>query len=258
MELTGIANITALVTGASGGIGRGIVRALSAAGAKVAATDITVGTQQDTGGAPGLVRTWRMDVTDPAEVENTVTEVEDILGPIHLLVNAAGVLGRLAPLVDQEPHDFERLFAVNVRGTFLCCRSVARRMAPRGRGCIITVASSSTAILRTDQTLYAGSKAAAGYLTTCLGLELAPRGIRCLVVNPGTTDTSMARARATPDRTRDLLEGNLGEYRPGIPLGRLATPSDIADAVLFLASDQARHITCTDLRVDGGAVLRPW
>lgn len=186
-----------------------------------------------------------------------MAEIEAASGPVSLLVNAAGVLGRLAPLLDQEPEDFDRLFAVNVKGPFLVSRAVGRRMAGRRDGCVITIASNSADILRTDQTLYGASKSAVRYLTGCLGLELAGYGVRCVTVSPGTTDTPMARTRATPGRTEALIAGDLAGYRPGIPLGRLARPADIAATVLFLASDQAGHITATSLTIDGGAALRP-
>jgi 2,3-dihydro-2,3-dihydroxybenzoate dehydrogenase len=100
---------------------------------------------------------------------------------------------------------------------------------------------------------YAASKAAATLFTKCLGLELAEHGIRCNVVSPGSTDTAMQRGLQTLDAA---VAGDLGRYRVGIPLGRVADPADVADSVLFLASDRARHITMHDLYVDGGATLR--
>jgi len=108
---------------------------------------------------------------------------------------------------------------------------------------------------------YAASKAAATMFTRCLGLELAEFGIRCNIVSPGSTDTDMQRALWPDDRSEaeavaGVVRGSLPDFRVGIPLGRLAAPADIADAVLFLVSEQARHITMHDLYVDGGATLR--
>src|SRR5579859_4741560 len=110
-----LAGTTALVTGAAGGIGSSIVRALAAAGAQVAATDVATRSlarlRREAAERPSAVHCWKLDVSAPAQVEATVAEVEESMGPIGLLVNAAGVFGRLAPLVEQEPADFDRLFA---------------------------------------------------------------------------------------------------------------------------------------------------
>jgi 2,3-dihydro-2,3-dihydroxybenzoate dehydrogenase len=141
---------------------------------------------------------------------------------------------------------------------FLPARAVARRMAPRRRGVIVTIASNSAAVLKVGQGVYGASKAAAQYVTNCLGLELAGDGIRCVVVNPGTTETPMVTSRwSTPDDRRRLLDGDAGAHRTGVPLGRLAGPADVAGAVLFLVSEQAAHITCASVTVDGGSSLRP-
>jgi 2,3-dihydro-2,3-dihydroxybenzoate dehydrogenase len=244
-----------MVTGAAGGIGNAVVQTLVAAGARVAATDLEVPGIDDT--ADGEVRGWPLDVRDAAAIETTVADIEAVLGPVDALVNAAGVLGDLRPLLTQGRDDFERVFAVNALGTLLCSTAVARRMVPRGRGCVVTIASNSASVLRADQGVYGASKAAARYLTTCLGLELAAHGVRCVVVSPGTTRTRMSAARKDPDRERVLIDGDPATFRAGIPLGRLAEPADIAETVVFLCSDAARHITCTEIVVDGGALLRP-
>ncbi|MGH3239893.1 MAG: SDR family oxidoreductase, partial [Spirillospora sp.] len=99
---------------------------------------------------------------------------------------------------------------------------------------------------------YAASKAAAAHLTRCLGLEMAPHGVRCNIVSPGSTDTPMLRALGAGD----VIAGDAAAFRTGIPLGRIAAPADIAEAVLFLLSERARHITMHELYVDGGAALR--
>jgi 2,3-dihydro-2,3-dihydroxybenzoate dehydrogenase len=149
------------------------------------------------------------------------------------------------------------VLAVNAGGVFLCSRAVALRMAPRRRGVIVTVASNSAGTLKVGQGAYGASKAAAQYVTNCLGLELARDRIRCVVVNPGTTETPMvtSRWRGPGDRDR-LVDGDAAAHRVGVPLGRLAEPAHVAAAVLFLASDQAAHVTCASLTVDGGSSLR--
>jgi 2,3-dihydro-2,3-dihydroxybenzoate dehydrogenase len=130
-------------------------------------------------------------------------------------------------------------------------------MITRRRGAIVTVTSNAAGVPRAGMAAYAASKAAAAHFTRCLGLELAAHGIRCNVVAPGSTDTPMQRSLWN-EETRDapVIAGDPATYRTGIPLGRIATPEDIADAVLFLASERARHITLHDLYVDGGATLR--
>ncbi|WP_406143816.1 2,3-dihydro-2,3-dihydroxybenzoate dehydrogenase [Streptomyces sp. NBC_01012] len=250
----------ALVTGAGRGIGEAVVRALADRGARVVATDLDadgVAALEKT--YDGLVTARTLDVTDPMAVEDLVARTEDTLGPLDIAVNVAGILlgSRVADLTDEE---WAATFAVNTNGVFHVSRSVSRRMAGRGSGSIVTVASNAAGIPRTEMAAYAASKAAAVMFTKCLGLEVAADGVRCNTVSPGSTLTDMQRGMwAAGDEeaaARRVVEGDSATYRTGIPLGRIADPSDIADAVAFLVSDRARHITMHDLYVDGGATLR--
>ncbi|MFE5861967.1 2,3-dihydro-2,3-dihydroxybenzoate dehydrogenase [Streptomyces virginiae] len=265
---SGFTGKVALVTGAGQGIGEAVVRTLFRLGATVAATDVQAKAvaalaaelDPETGRAPsagdGAVRAYELDVTDPAAVDRIVERIGRELGPIDILVNVAGVL-RAAPVAELTDEDWAATFAVNVQGVFFTSRSVAPGMAARGAGSVITVASNAAGIPRTGMAAYAASKAAAVMFTKCLGLEYARSGVRCNIVAPGSTDTPMQWALWTdPQAPARVLEGDLASYRTGIPLGRIADPQDIADAVAFLASDQARHITMQDLYVDGGATLR--
>lgn len=249
----------ALVTGAAGGIGAAVARALGERGATVAVVD------RD---ADGVLRTvqkltadgvraegFPADLTDRAEYGDVVDVVEEVLGPVDHLVNAAGVL-HLAEARHLTDQDWDATFAVNATGVFLMSRAVVNRMVPRGRGAIVTVASNAAGTARTHMAAYAASKAAATMFTKCLGLEVARHGIRCNVVAPGSTDTPMLSSMwHDASGRRTTLEGRPDEYRVGIPLGKLASPTDIADAVAFLLSDQAGHITLHSLTVDGGATL---
>ncbi|WP_232668441.1 2,3-dihydro-2,3-dihydroxybenzoate dehydrogenase [Pseudonocardia sp. TRM90224] len=251
----------ALVTGAAGGIGAAVVRALASDGTAVAAADadlegltLVVKRLRDEGHD---VRGYVLDVSSATEVEATVAEIEHDIGPIGYLVNAAGVL-RTADAVDLSDEDWKVTFAVNTTGVFNVCRATARRMKERRRGSIVTVASNAARTPRWNMAAYAASKAAASSFTKCLGLELAGHGIRCNVVAPGSTDTPMLTslwAGSEGDALRVSIEGNPETYRLGIPLGRLARPQDIAEAVCFLLSDRAAHITLHELTVDGGAAL---
>nr|AAG31126.1 MxcC [Stigmatella aurantiaca Sg a15] len=254
----GTTSKVALVTGAAQGIGAAVVRAL-ADNALVAALD----TQEeklsaliaDLGQGRGRVSAFRADVRDSSAVETVIDRVERELGPIGILVNVAGVL-RAGPAIALSDEDWETTFAVNTQGVFHVSRAVARRMVPRKTGVIVTVASNASGTPRMQMAAYAASKAASAMFTKCLGLELAQHNIRCNVVSPGSTDTAMQRALWTDERGGEAtIHGSLETFRLGIPLRRLATPADIADAVVFLTSDRARHITMHDLCVDGGATL---
>nr|ASV47079.1 2,3-dihydro-2,3-dihydroxybenzoate dehydrogenase [uncultured bacterium] len=253
----GIAGRTALVTGAARGIGAAVARSLTAQGARVVLVDTDVeGLQATTAGLPGAVA-HPCDVTDPAAVRRLVATVEAEQAPVDICVNVAGVL-RTGPVLECGDADFAALFAVNVTGVFQVCRAVAGRMVTRRRGAIVTVASNAAGVPRAGMAAYAASKAAAAMLTKSLGLELAPYGIRCNVVAPGSTDTDMQRALWPADGSGPaaVIAGDPARFKVGIPLGRIAEPADVADAVTFLVSDRARHITMHDLYVDGGATLR--
>lgn len=251
----GIDGRVAVVTGAGGGIGAAVARALAGHGAAVAALDADEGAvarlaERNTG-----IRGLGVDVRHAAAIESALNGIEDELGPIHIVVNVAGVL-RVGPVVAASDDDWTAVFDVNAAGVFRVCRAVARRMAPRRSGIIVTIASNSAGVPRMHMAAYAASKAAAAHFTRCLGLELAGSGIRCNVVAPGSTDTRMLRSMWGPDDTADtVISGEPDRYRLGIPLGRLAQPEDVAEAVVFLASDAARHITMQVLYVDGGAAL---
>ncbi|MFH9134318.1 2,3-dihydro-2,3-dihydroxybenzoate dehydrogenase [Streptomyces sp. NPDC017524] len=249
----------ALITGAAGGIGAAVARALGGRGATVAAVDrdadgLSRTVQKLT--ADGVIaEAFPADITDRAEVGNVVDSVEQRLGPVDFLVNAAGVL-RLAEARHLTDQDWDATFAVNATGVFVMSRTVVNRMVPRGRGAIVTVASNAAGTARTQMAAYAASKAAATMFTKCLGLEVAQHGIRCNLVAPGSTDTPMLSSMwHDGSGRRSTLAGRADAYRVGIPLGKLAMPSDIADAVAFLLSDQAGHITLHSLTVDGGATL---
>jgi 2,3-dihydro-2,3-dihydroxybenzoate dehydrogenase len=248
-------NKTAVVTGAAQGIGAAVVRALAERGARVTALDtnadglVTLAAEL---GRP--VTPFTTDVRDSAAVEETIDRIERDLGPIDILVNVAGIL-RMNSVASLTDDDWAATFAVNTIGVFNISRAVTRRMVPRRSGVVVTVGSNAATTPRMRMAAYAASKAASAQFTKCLGLELAQYGIRCNVVSPGSTDTGMQRQLWTDAAAgaESVIRGDLETHRLGIPLARLADPSDIADAVVFLASDRARHITMHDLRIDGGA-----
>ena len=259
MATTSFDDRTALITGAAQGIGAAVTRLFAERGARVAAVDAQaahlaeVVARLRADGHEAIA--CPCDVTDSAAVDAMVRQAEFELGPVDVLVNVAGVL-RTAPAVDLTDEDWAAMFAVNTTGVFHVSRAVAKQMMARRSGVIVTVASNAGGVPRVAMSGYAASKAASSSFTRCLGLELAEYGIRCNVVSPGSTDTAMLHAMWTDAADRErTIAGSLSTYKLGIPLGKLAQPADVADAVCFLASDAAGHITMQDLYVDGGASL---
>lgn len=249
----------AVVTGAAGGIGEAVVRALGERGVVVAAVDRDAPELRKVVAelvAEGFaVADYPADVTSSAQVEAVVEAVERDLGPVEFLVNAAGVL-RLGPVDTFTDQDWSDTFEVNVTGVFATSRAVVNRMIPRSSGAVVTVASNAASTARAGMAAYAASKAAATMFTKSLGLEVARHGIRCNLVAPGSTDTPMLSSMWRDESGREAtIKGRPDAFRVGIPLGKLASPDDVANAVVFLLSDQASHITMHDLTVDGGAAL---
>ncbi|MEU5878798.1 2,3-dihydro-2,3-dihydroxybenzoate dehydrogenase [Spirillospora sp. NPDC047279] len=255
MNDSGISGRTALVTGAAGGIGAAVAAGLVREGATVAAVDIDPDGLARVAAADERIRPFTADLADPVAVARLVADVEDALGPIDIGVSVAGIL-RPASVCDTTDEDWAATFAVNATGVFTLLREISRRMTPRGRGALVTVASNAAGVPRTGMAAYAASKAAAVMLTRCLGLEVAGHGVRCNVVSPGSTDTPMQRLLWTGGNgPEQVIAGTPEQFRVGIPLGRIADPGDIAETVIFLASDRARHITMQNVYVDGGATL---
>lgn len=250
------AGSVALVTGASGGIGTAVVDGLRAEGALVAGLDLRAPV------SPSADLDLAVDVSDAAAVGAAVARVEAELGPVEHVVCAAGVL-HAAPVAETDPADLDRLLRINIGGVFAVARAVAPLLASRGRGCLVTIASNAGLVPRNGMAAYGASKAAAIALTHGLGLELAPHGVRCVVVAPGSTETAMQRdfwetgpgAPGAEHGRERTIAGDPSLFRVGIPLGRLAEPEDVVATVLFLLSDQARHITVQTITVDGGAGL---
>ncbi|TGJ95773.1 2,3-dihydro-2,3-dihydroxybenzoate dehydrogenase, partial [Actinotalea fermentans ATCC 43279 = JCM 9966 = DSM 3133] len=211
----------ALVTGAAGGIGAAVVGALAAQGYVVVAGDLdgAVPTTPPGKATEGAVVPVRLDVTDEQDVVRLVGWVEAEIGPLEVLVNAAGVL-HPGVVTESSLADWQRMLAVNATGVYLVSREVARCLSERRRGAIVTVASNAAGVPRVGMAAYAASKAAASSLTRSLGLELAPYGVRCNVVSPGSTRTPMLAALAGspgPDDVPVLDESAEARVVAGVP-----------------------------------------
>ena len=246
-----LAGRTAIVTGAGHGFGRAIAETFVAAGAKVWACDVNAAGLAETAGACGPDCTVRtVDVADRAAVDALVAEAGASSGIDILVNNAGGVLGQVGrPMEEITPADWQAIFAVNVTGAFYCSQAVTPGMKRRRRGRIINISSrAGLEISLTGIQAYAAAKAAQIGLTRQLAHELGPWGITVNNVAPG-----FVRSNPTTERQWQSY-GAEGQSRlvESIALKRLGSPSDIANAVLFFASDLAGWITGQVLGVDGG------
>ncbi|MFT4044942.1 MAG: SDR family oxidoreductase [Gordonia sp. (in: high G+C Gram-positive bacteria)] len=235
MSIPGVTDRVVAVTGAAGGIGTAICAAFRTVGATVQAWDLHGDNNTDV-----------LDVTDRESVAQGWARAEAQHGPIDILVCAAGVMS----------DDWDRCLAVNATGVRNLLDTALPAMSSRGRGSVVVISSNAGATPRAAMPAYAASKAAASAYTRSVGIDAARAGVRVNIVSPGSTDTPMLSGMLDDDAARAaVLAGDPTRFRLGIPLGRIADAADIASAVLFLASDAARHITLHDLRVDGGATL---
>lgn len=241
-----------VVTGAASGIGAATATVFAMAGASVVIADldeaaaIATASALTDGGARALA--VRADVSDEADVFRLFAAVDDEFGPTTHLVNNAGI-EITGGLQDFATADYDRLFAVNARSVFLCSREASRRMIPRRRGAIVNLASVASFKTWPGDGAYSASKAAVLALTRAFAADLAPHGVRVNAVAPAIVDTPMTERSldAEPDRAAGRAR------REGLhPLGRLARPSEIADAIVFLASTESAFTTGACLTIDGG------
>ncbi len=241
----------ALVTGASRGIGRAIAVALAQGGASVALN--YAGNDAAAAEALGLVQAagapraklYKFDISDPAACGKAVDEVVAEFGGLHVLVNNAGIaIDQL--LMRLKDDDWQRQLDVNLTGAFNLTRAVTRPMMKARRGAIINLSSVVGEMGNAGQVAYAATKAGLIGLTKSVARELASRNIRCNAVTPGFIATDMTSA---------LPEAARAKMMESIPLSRLGTAEDIANAVCFLASEQAAYVTGEVLKVNGGMYM---
>lgn len=239
----------AIVTGAAGGIGGAVVERLVAGGWRVVAVDRAA---RVAGLASDAVAAQESDIADPDAGRRAVAFAVERFGGVDLLVNNAGVFLR-KPLAETSVEEWDRLVAVNARAPFLFCQAAAPLLAER-HGSIVNVASISGLVGLSQQTAYSATKGAVVQLTRQLAIELAP-DVRVNAVAPGAVDTEfMAEAnRGVPE---DVVAERRAAALTQHPLGRVSQPGEVADSIVFLASEQARGITGAILSIDGGYVAR--
>ena len=239
----------AIVTGAGRGLGRAIAQTLAASGAGIACIDVDAETLAETQnairGSGGSAESFACDVTDSERVNGVVGEVVKKMGGLQILVNNAGIT-RDNLCMRMKDDQWDAVMAVNLRGTFLFSRAVCKPMMKGRWGRIINIASVSGMMGNPGQANYSASKAGVIGLTRTVARELASRNITVNAVAPGFIATEMAAKLG-----EEILEG----VKKETPLGRLGEPQDVADAVLYLASDAASFITGHILTVDGGLTV---
>ena len=244
LELEGLVSI---VTGGSRGIGRGIAQALAEGGAIVAVVDLDDAAAASAAAElPGQSHAgFACDVACPDQVNSCLTEIEQALGPAAVLINNAGIThdNLLMRMKDEE---FDKVIAVNLKGTFNFTRAAARGMMKRRSGAIVNIASVVGLTGNAGQVNYAASKAGVVGLTKSVAKELASRGVRCNAIAPGFIRTNM---------TDQLTEAQKEPLMQQIPLGVLGEVEQIAGVVRFLVGPAASYITGQTLAVDGGMVM---
>ncbi|MEK9755302.1 MAG: glucose 1-dehydrogenase, partial [Rhodospirillaceae bacterium] len=236
-----------VVTGAGSGFGEGIAKRFAEEGAKVVVADINAAAAKRVAGEiPGSLAV-AADVADDASVATLAKATLDQFGRIDILVNNAGIAQLNQPMLDVDEKTFDRLYAVNVKSIYL----TARHMVPaliESRGAIVNIASTAAVSPRAGLTWYNGTKGAVVTLTKSMAMELAPSRVRVNAVNPVIGQTGLTTQFMGGQETDEIR----AKFISTIPLGRMSTPLDIANATLFLASSEADLITGVCLEVDGG------
>jgi 3-oxoacyl-[acyl-carrier protein] reductase len=257
--MTDLPGRVAVVTGAGSGIGRASAVALAAAGATVVGADIDGAAAEATAeGIGDRARGVRVDVSRAEEVDELIEGTARDLGRLDILVNNAGIMHEQL-VADTTEEELDRVLATNLKGVFFGCRAAARVMAGRG-GSIVNLASAAVDLPAPRHACYGMSKAAVVQLTRTLAMELGDDGVRVNAVAPGFIITGItARHFTNPDGTVDeeRKAAVAKTFSRVAPLRRVGEPEDVADVVLFLASDASRYMTGQILRPNGGMAM-PW
>ncbi len=239
----------AIVTGGGSGFGAGIVARFAAEGAQVVIADINMENARrvarETGGHP-----LHADVSDGGSTRALIALAAEHMGGIDILVNNAGITHLPAPMEDVSEEDFDRVFAVNCKSVYLTARSLVPIFKEQGSGAILNIASTAGVSPRPKLNWYNASKGWMNTATKAMAVELAPFGVRVNALNPVAGETPLLASFMGED-TPEMR----AKFLATIPLGRFSTPRDLANAALFLCSDEADMITGTCLEVDGGRCI---
>jgi len=245
----------AIVTGSSRGIGRAMAIAMGRGGASVMVTHYREEgangeeTCKQVVAAGGKAALSRVDVTKVAELEHLIAKAVDRFGRLDIMINNAGFETRTGVL-DSSEEDFDQVVAINLRGAFFGTQLAARQMIRQGQGgCIINISSIHEEWPMPGNAPYCSAKAGVGMLTRNAGVELARHGIRVVGVAPGAIATHMNEPVLDDPEKRRALEES-------IPAGRIGRPEEVADLVVYLASEEARYVTATTVFIDGGMMQK--
>lgn len=241
----------ALITGSASGIGAATARRLAQGGVLLALLDqdetgvcvIASEIAETTGQKPLAIVA---KVEQSSDVARAIRQAFDQFKRIDILVNSAGTSTHI-PFLELSEEAWDEVLNINLKGTFLCCRAVAPIMVKQRKGNIVNISSGHAATGAINLAHYSASKAGVLALTKSMALELAPYGVRVNAIAPGAVDTPLFRRHRT--------EAQVSQIIAGIPLGRIAQPEDIADAVSFLVSSESRHMTGQTLYVNGGTLM---
>jgi len=244
-------NKVAVITGAASGFGEGMARRFAEEGARVVVADINIKGAERVAKAIGPNAVWvQTDVSQASEFDEMVGVAMDAFGGIDIMVNNAGYTHRNGDMLAVDEETFDLITAVNMKAIYHAARTVVPVMEKQGGGCILTTASTAGLRPRPGLTWYNASKGWAITATKSMAVELAPKNIRVNCICPVAGETGML-ARFMGEDTPEMRE----KFRSTIPLGRLSTPLDIANAALWLVSDEAAFITGVALEVDGGRTI---
>lgn len=248
----------AIVTGGSSGIGRAVAKLLSRAGIKLCILDLDAQHGQEIVDEiielGGEAKFYQCDVTQSKDCQGTIQTIEADFGSVHILVNAAGVIRR-ATILETTEEEWDHVIGVNLTGVYRMCKYAIPVMVRNGAGAIVNISSGWGHVGGRNAAAYCASKGGVDLLTKAMALDHAEQNIRVNSVCPGDTDTPMLESEA------NQLGVSYSSFLDGaanVPLGRIGTPEEVAQGVLFLVSDAASFITGTSLLVDGGGLAGTW
>lgn len=243
---------TVIVTGGAGGFGAATVRTFAAAGANVVVADIDGARAKEVAGELPSAHPVAADVTDEAAVRDLIAEAVRRFGALHVMVNNAGVPHRVGPLAEMDVSDVDFQLAINLRSVFLGCKHAIPALREAGGGVIVNVASIGGKRPRPGLSIYNATKGAVITLTRGLAAEVGPN-IRVNAVNPLLAQTGFIKNALGIDSLDDSMRE---AYTATVPMNRITHPQDVANAIVYLAADQANFLTGVCLDVDGGRSIQ--